>query len=57
MLDQTGCMQTVINKCNMAECKPVDTSLEPKVNFEQLYSDKYFDAPCRNLVRCLMYLR
>lgn len=55
-LDQSLYLQTVLNKFNMADCKAVNTPLPSKLNYTDLNSDKNIDAPCRNLIGCLMYV-
>jgi len=40
----------------MSDCKSVSTPLATKLNYELLNSDEWYDAPCRNLVGCLMYV-
>lgn len=39
----------------MSECKPVNSPLPTKLNYSALNSEIYYDAPCRNLIGCLMY--
>lgn len=39
----------------MSDCKPIDTPLPLKIDFEALNSNEYYDAPCKNLIGCLMY--
>lgn len=55
-LDQSAYIRIILNKFNMADCKPISTPLESKLNYEELNSDEKVDAPCRNLVGCLMYV-
>lgn len=40
----------------MNDCNAVQTPLESKLDFEALNSDENCNAPCRNLIGCLMYL-
>lgn len=54
-LDQSYYLKTVLKKFNMSECRPVSTPLENKLNYHELNSDETIDAPCRNLIGCLMY--
>lgn len=55
-LDQTNYLKSVLNKFNMAECKPVSTPLENKLNYVELNTDQSnSNLPCRNLIGCLMY--
>ncbi|CAG4919528.1 unnamed protein product [Colias eurytheme] len=37
-------------------CKPVHTPLECNLDYEALESNEKYDAPCRSLIGCLMYL-
>lgn len=55
-LDQSAYIKTVLNKFNMHDCNPVNTPLENKLNYEELNSDEKYDAPCRNVIGCLMYI-
>lgn len=55
-LDQSAYIKTVLNKFNMYDCNPVNTPLETKLNYEALNSDEQYDAPCRNVIGCLMYI-
>lgn len=54
-LDQNKYLQTVLQKFNMQDCKPQKTPIETKINYVALNSDEHFDAPCRNLLGCIMY--
>lgn len=40
----------------MTDCKAVSTPLPSKLNYELLNSDENCNAPCRNLIGCLMYI-
>lgn len=55
-LDQTAYIKTISNSFRMNDCKPAQTPLESKLNFEALNLDINCNAPCRNLVGCLMYV-
>lgn len=55
-LDQSTYIKTVLEKFNMAGCNPVSTPLECNLDYEALESDEKYDAPCRSLIGCLMYL-
>lgn len=35
---------------------PVSTPLENKLNYEALNADEKYNAPCRNVIGCLLYL-
>lgn len=39
----------------MSDCKSVSSPLPSKLNYENLNSDIEYDAPCRELIGCLMY--
>ena len=56
ILDQSPYIQTILNKYNMKDCKVVSTPLETKLNYIGLNSEEKYDAPCRNLIGCLMYV-
>ena len=55
-LDQSAYIKTILNKFNMYDCKAVSTPLENKLDYVALNSDEKYDAPCRNLIGCLMYV-
>jgi Reverse transcriptase (RNA-dependent DNA polymerase). len=55
-LDQNAYIQTVLEKFNMHESKPVSTPLQSTIDYLALNSDEKFEAPCRNLIGCLMYI-
>ncbi|CAK9816176.1 Copia protein [Anthophora plagiata] len=55
-LDQSAYIQTVLEKFNMQDCKPISTPLPSKLDYIALNSDEKFEAPCRNLIGCLMYV-
>jgi len=40
----------------MEDCNPVDTPLPSKINYEALKVEESYEAPCRNLIGCLMYV-
>lgn len=54
-LDQTTYLKSILKKFNMSECNPVSTPLPVKLNYSELNSEDNYDAPCRNLIGCLMY--
>ncbi|KPI92981.1 Copia protein [Papilio xuthus] len=54
--DQSAYINRVLDKFNMQDCKPVNTPLESKLNYEALNSDVTYNAPCRNVIGCLMYI-
>lgn len=56
LLDQSAYIKIVLNKFKMHDCNPVKTPLENKLNFEALNSNDKYDAPCRNVIGCLMYI-
>ena len=39
----------------MSNCNPVSTPLPVKLNYTALNLEESYDAPCRNLIGCLMY--
>lgn len=55
-LDQSAYIETVLNKFKMGDCNPVSTPLETKLNYEALNADEKYNAPCRNVIGCLMYI-
>jgi len=56
ILSQSAYVKKILNKFKMSDCKSVSTPLATKLNYELLNSDDWYDAPCRNLVGCLMYV-
>lgn len=54
-LDQNTYLKTVLKRFNMVDCREVNTPLPTKLNYKALDSDEYYDAPCKNLIGCLMY--
>lgn len=56
MLDQSAYIKTILAKFGMQDCKPVKTPLESKLDYEALNSDDNYNAPCRNVIGCLMYI-
>ena len=54
-LDQTAYINRLLEKFNIYECKPVSAPLPSKLDYSALNSDKC-EAPCRNLIGCLMYI-
>ncbi|CAK9801638.1 Copia protein [Anthophora plagiata] len=55
-LDQSTYIKTVLEKFNMHESKAVSTPLLSKLNYVALNSDEKYEAPCKNLIGCLMYI-
>lgn len=55
-LDQSAYIKRVLEKFNMHDCKAVSTPLPSKLGYLALNSDKKYEAPCRNLIGCLMYI-
>ncbi|CAK9834334.1 Copia protein, partial [Anthophora retusa] len=55
-LDQSTYIKTVLEKFNMHESKAVSTPLPSKLNYVALNSEEKYEAPCRNLIGCLMYI-
>lgn len=54
-MNQTAYLQSVLNRFGMNECKQISTPLPEKLNYNELNSDVQYEAPCRNLIGCLMY--
>lgn len=54
-LDQTNYLEGVLSKFNMTECNPINTPLPTKLDYVALNKDEFYDAPCKNLIGCLMY--
>lgn len=55
-LDQSAYIETILTKFNMSECDAVKAPLEVNINYEALNSDEMYDAPCRSVIGCLMYV-
>lgn len=55
-MDQSSYVKSILSKFNMSECKPNKTPLTEKIDYERLNDDQKYDAPCQNLLGCLMYL-
>lgn len=55
-LDQSAYIKSVLHKFKMYDCNPVSTPLETKPNYEALNEDEMYNAPCRNVLGCLMYI-
>lgn len=55
-IDQISYLQSVLQKFNMSECKAIKTPLPNKIDYQALNCDEYFEAPCKNLIGCLMYV-
>lgn len=50
-LDQSAYIhKTGLNKFNMHDCKPVNTPMEIKLNYEALNSDEKYNVPCQNVL-------
>lgn len=54
-MNQTAYLQSVLKRFRMDKCNPISTPLPEKLNYTELNSDVYYEAPCRNLIGCLMY--
>ena len=54
-INQITYLKNVLQKFGMSDCKSIDTPLPLKVEYDALSSDEFFDAPCKNLIGCLMY--
>ena len=55
-IDQESYIQTVLNKFNMANCNPASIPMENRLDCETFQSEIYYDAPCRSLLGCLIYI-
>ena len=55
-MDQSTYIKAILAKFNMSDCNSVQTPLETNINYHNLNDDKMFNAPCRNLIGCLMYV-
>jgi len=55
-LSQSAYIKNVLKKFNTEDCNPVSTPLPSKLNYEDLQSEEPCEAPCRNLIDCLMYI-
>lgn len=55
-LSQSAYIEKVLRKFNMNDCKPTSTPLPTHINYDELNSDENCDAPCRQLIGCLMYI-
>lgn len=55
-LDQKRYIKTVLEKFHMSDCKAVKTPLESKIDYGALNSDETINAPCKNVIGCLMYI-
>jgi len=53
---QAAYAKRILNKFNRNNCNAVSTPLPNKLNYELLKSDENCNAPCRNLIGCLMYI-
>ena len=53
-LSQSAYIKNILNKFNMSDCKSVNTPLPSQLDYEALSSEDKYDAPCRNLLGCLM---
>ena len=54
-INQITYLKDVLQKFRMSDCKSIVTPLPLKVEYDALSSDEFCDAPCKNLIRCLMY--
>jgi len=52
-LSQSAYIKNVLRKFNMEDCNSVSTPLPSKLDYTALQS---CDAPCRNLIGCVMYI-
>lgn len=54
-MNQTAYLQSVLKRFEMSNCNHISTPLPERMNYFELNSDVYYETPCRNLIRCLMY--
>ena len=55
-LDQQAYINVILRQFNMYECTPYESPLIENLEFDKLELNEYYDAPCQNLLGCLMYL-
>lgn len=55
IMSQNAYLQSVLKRFGMSDCNAISTPLPEKLNFTELNSDLHCEAPCRNLIGCLMY--
>lgn len=55
-IDQSEYLREVLKKCNMQDCKPVETPLDPKFRIPKDYViDMDLEYKCRSIIGSLMY--
>lgn len=54
-LDQSLYLNGVLSKFSMSDCNPSKSPFPSKLDYNALNSDTHYDAPCRNVIGCLMY--
>lgn len=54
-LDQSTYLQNVLNRYSMSDCNSSKSPFSSKLNYTALNSDTHYDAPCKNVIGCLMY--
>jgi len=55
-LSQSAYLKNVLAKFYMEECNSVSTPLPSNLDYTALQSEESCDAPCRNLIGCVMYI-
>ena len=55
-IDQTSYIKTVLEKFKMTNCNPVNIPMENRFDCQTLQSEQYYEAPCRSLLGCLIYI-
>jgi len=55
-LSQSAYIKNLLRKFNMEEFSSVSTPLPCKLDYTALQSEESCDAPCRNLIGCVMYI-
>lgn len=54
-LNQSTYLKSILSKFNMSNCKSISSPLPNKINYTALNSEEFYEAPCKNLLGCLMY--
>lgn len=54
-LDQNVYLQSVLSKFSMSDCNTSKSPFPSKLDHASLNSDVHYEAPCRNVIGCLMY--
>lgn len=54
-MNHTAYLQSVLKRFGTDKCNPISTPFPEKINYTEQKPDVYYEAPCRNLIGCLMY--